>query len=74
MNRSDWLKSVGGAIRKWRERRGMSQVDLACAMGIGNVVQCRRERGFVDIPTWTLAEYAALLGVNPRRLLPDKPK
>jgi len=68
--RAKWLAHIGLSIREWRLKRGMTQVALACKMRIGNVVQCRRERGQVDFPTWVLAEYAKQLRVPVTALLP----
>jgi transcriptional regulator with XRE-family HTH domain len=62
-------KIVGERLRTARERRGMSQRELADKIGITHVQLSLYERGAVRIILATFLDLCRHLGENPTRLL-----
>ena len=61
---------VGAAVRRIRRLRGMSQTDLANAIGLTFQQVQKYERGFNRISCSKLIEIAAAIEVTPAQLLP----
>ena len=58
------LKLLGNNIKKYREEKGMRQIDLAVALGFSEEYVCRVERGQKYISLRKLFELADFLGVD----------
>lgn len=58
------IKNVGQTIKSVRERRGMTQVELARLLGVRQSNLSRLERGLQGVTLETLALYARVLGVG----------
>jgi len=57
------------SLREARQRRGMSQEQLAAASGVKQTNISAIERGAIRDPNWsTVAKLAAALGLDPRAL------
>lgn len=61
--------AVGENLRRWRERRAMSQDDLSVASGVGQNTIWRIEREGRQPRPSTLRKLAAALKVDPAELL-----
>ena len=57
------LKLLGNNIKKYREEKGMRQIDLAVALGFSEEYVCRVERGQKYISLRKLFELADFLEV-----------
>jgi ribosome-binding protein aMBF1 (putative translation factor) len=55
---------IGESIRKYRERAGISQTQLAAVLGIGQPTVARMEVGRVTPSFMTLLRLARLLNIN----------
>lgn len=58
------IKHVGQHIKLARERRGLSQIELARRLGLRQSNLSRLERGLQGVSLETLALYARVLGVG----------
>ncbi|WP_447603025.1 helix-turn-helix domain-containing protein [Nitrospira sp. Nam80] len=56
-------------LRKWRERRGLSQRELAVKSGIHHVSIARMEQGRLDPQLSTLLKLCTALQINPNQLI-----
>lgn len=66
MNNIDAMKFVGERVKEMREKRGMSQTELAFKLGYKDKTSiCRIENGLSDIPRSRLPQFAEALGVDP---------
>jgi predicted transcriptional regulator len=56
-------------LRKWRERRGLSQRDLAAQSGVHHVSIARMEMGQLDPQVSTLLKLCTALQITPNQLI-----
>lgn len=66
------LVSVGARIREARKRAGLTQADLAKAVGSGQSYIYQIESGQANITLKTLFHVAVVVGLSPRDLLPKE--
>ncbi|KKN69175.1 hypothetical protein LCGC14_0443510 [marine sediment metagenome] len=64
---------IGGRIRRWRERRGMTQTTLGEKIGVSQVQVSSLERAYRDLRVTTALEIAAALGVTLQTLVTKDP-
>ena len=64
------METVLENIRVIRERKGLSQADLAELIGVDQSTICRIEAGGQRVYVDTLVEIAEALEVRPAKLLP----
>jgi len=64
--------AVGANVKHWRERRAMSQDDLAKAAGVSPNTIWRLENEDRGIRPSTLRKLSASLGIDPAVLLDEK--
>src|SRR4051812_27261478 len=64
-------RSIGQRIREQRDRRSMTQADLAQAISLTRTSITNIEKGRQKLMIHTLFEVARVLGVSPQTLLPD---
>lgn len=58
-------------IKQLREKREMTQADLAIKSGVDRTVISRIERGEIKRPSWEIvARLASALNVRPEKLFP----
>ncbi|HET8629945.1 MAG TPA: helix-turn-helix transcriptional regulator [Thermomicrobiales bacterium] len=65
--------TVGERLRYWRERRALSQRELAAAAGVAQNTIWRTEQGQVAAHPATLRKLAAALGVRVDQLTAEDP-
>ena len=66
--------NIGKAIKGWRQRRGLSQWDLADKSGVGYATIARIEVGMVDPRLPALKRLAEALSVDAVDLLTGPPQ
>jgi transcriptional regulator with XRE-family HTH domain len=66
-NSSDFRKRVGLRIRSARERKGLSQTQLAHQLGVSNTQVSRWETGR-GLPLGHLDELSEALGMSPEQI------
>jgi transcriptional regulator with XRE-family HTH domain len=66
---ASFLSDFGSAVRRLRERRGMTQADLAERVGLGRTSMTNLESGKQNPPLSLLPTLARALGVDPERLI-----
>lgn len=59
-----FLESIGPKVKELRDRRGMGQVELAAAAGVGQSLISRIENGTANPSLRTLIRLADVLGVD----------
>lgn len=59
-------------LREWREKRALTQDQLAEKAGVSRATIIRLERGYSAVPP-TLRKLADALNVDPAELLEDQP-
>lgn len=69
MSASSFLTDFGTTVRRLRERRGMTQAELAERVGLGRTSMTNLESGKQNPPLSLLPVLARALGVEPERLL-----
>jgi len=62
--------SFGTLVMSFRKQRGMTQADLAKAVGKSRAQVANIESGRTDIPISQLSDYAAALSCAPKDLIP----
>jgi transcriptional regulator with XRE-family HTH domain len=62
-------KKLGENLRKWREKKDMSQVDLATALGVDRAYISNIENGRMNPTLSTLEKIAGALGISTSELL-----
>ncbi len=62
-------KKLGENLRKWREKKDMSQVDLATALGVDRAYISNIENGRMNPTLSTLEKIAGALGISSSELL-----
>lgn len=67
------IKGLGVQIRKVRQERGMTQADIAKALGVSQVTITRLESGSQNIAISKLFKIANALRVPPHKLLSSEP-
>jgi transcriptional regulator with XRE-family HTH domain len=65
----EFLVDFGAAVRRLRERRSMTQGDLAERVGLGRTSMTNLEGGRQNPPLSILPDLARALGVSPSELL-----
>lgn len=68
---AEFLADFGAAVRRLRERRSMTQGDLAERVGLGRTSMTNLEGGRQNPPLSILPELASALGVSPSELLAE---
>jgi transcriptional regulator with XRE-family HTH domain len=63
------MEQVGAYLRSQREQRGLSAVQCAAALGVGETSIYRIESGRVEPRASLLLRYAALVGASGDRLM-----
>ena len=56
-------------LKKWRERQGLSQRELALKSGVHHVSIARMEQGRLDPQLSTLLKLCTALQINPNQLI-----
>jgi transcriptional regulator with XRE-family HTH domain len=74
MEKVDIYESLGGNIRRERARLAMNQGELARKVGLSRTSVTNVELGRQGLAVHQLFEFAAALGVEPCRLLPEEPR
>ncbi len=64
---------IGSRIRRWRERRGMTQTTLAEKIGVSQVQVSSLERAYRDLRVTTALDLAQALGVSLQTLVTKDP-
>lgn len=62
-----WWKRLGAVIKYWRRERGVTQEDLAAALGLSRTSVVNIEAGTQKVLAYTVARIADLLKVKPER-------
>lgn len=62
-------KKLGENLRKWRQKKDMSQVDLATALGVDRAYISNIENGRMNPTLSTLEKIAGALGISTSELL-----
>lgn len=62
-------REVGRRIREWRQKRGLSQVELIARVGIAQASLSNYERGKRDLPLSTFLAILAALDIGAAELL-----
>jgi len=62
-------KKLGENLRKWREKKDMSQVDLATALGVDRAYISNIENGRMNPTLSTLEKIAGALSISTSELL-----
>jgi transcriptional regulator with XRE-family HTH domain len=69
MTKERILKTIGEKILELRLAKGMSQKDIAEALGVGQTIVAYWEKGKREIKVTTVAELANLFNVTPNYLM-----
>lgn len=67
----EWSEIVGGNVRRLRERKRLSQEQLAHDAGINLSTLTKLERGVGNPTLSTIVQIAEQLGVNPGKLFQE---
>lgn len=67
--KDEWLVLVGAHLKRLREQRGLTQGQLAEALGVSVGTVCYRERNG-SLPIDELPRYAKVLGIPQDKVLP----
>lgn len=62
---------MANRVRELRKARGLTQLELATALGVNEITIVRWERGYSDLPRDTLHRIACFFQVAPSDLIPD---
>lgn len=65
----DFMADFGAAVRRLRERRTITQAELAERVGLGRTSMTNLERGRQNPPLSLLPDLARALGVTPTELI-----
>lgn len=68
---AEFLVDFGAAVRRLRERRSMTQGDLAERVGLGRTSMTNLEGGRQNPPLSILPDLASALGVSPSELFAE---
>jgi|GEM_PF-3146618 len=72
MKEQDFMRQLGGNIRTFRTEAGLTQGDLAKAIGRSIASISKYERGDCAVDSYTLFNIAEVLNVTTTQLLPDQ--